>query len=346
MEKKRFGRTGLMVSRIAFGGIPIERLSVSEAADVVRGVIRLGVNFIDTANGYSDSEEKIGLAIKEFPRDEIVIATKTLARDKKTFNEHLDLSLRRLGTDYIDLYQHHAIPDTASYDAIMSEGGAFEGMMEAIRAGKVRFPGFTSHSITVATQIMRDGKFDAVQLPFNFIDTEAADEAIPLAKKLDMGFIAMKPLGGGRLDNIKLAIKYISSYENIIPDPGIERLSEMEEIIRIVESGEKYTEKDAALTEEIRTELGSKWCHRCDYCQPCPQGIGISAVLTVDSQMKRLPFQRVYAMASQNMKTALECTNCRQCVGRCPYKLEVPDLIKEKLILWDEYVKANSLSSK
>ena len=297
MEKVRFGKSGLMVSKIAFGGIPIQRLGLEEAAEVVRGVIALGVNFIDTANGYTDSEEKIGLAIKGEPRESLVIATKSGARDKKTYLENLDLSLKRLGVDYVDFHQHHGISTPEDSEIIFGENGAHEGMQEAVRAGKVRFPAFSSHSIPLAMGIMRKHDFYMVQIPFNYVDDTAAEEIIPLAKELDMGFIAMKPFGGGLLSDANLSIKYLSQFDSIVPDPGIEKLSEMEEIVRIVESGEKFSPADAAAIEKAKTELGDHWCHRCDYCQPCPQKIRISGVLTVESAIKRMPFDRVKGMA-------------------------------------------------
>ena len=342
MEKVLFGKTGLMVSKIAFGGIPIQRLSIPEAADVVRGVLNLGVNFIDTANNYTDSEEKIGLAIKDFPRDSLVIATKSGARDKEKFLENLDLSLKRLGTDYIDIYQHHGIMTLKDYEVIMGEGGAFEGMMEAVSAGKVRFPAFSSHSIPAAVHIMREGKFAAVQLPFNYVDDEAAKEAIPLAKELGMGFIAMKPFGGGLLNDANLSIKYLSQFDSIVPDPGVEKLSEMEEIVRIVELGEKLSAADALAIEKMKVELGSSWCHRCDYCQPCRQKISISGVLTIESMFKRMLFPRVNSMSGKNMENARTCVKCRDCVERCPYNLDIPELITEKLDIWDRYVAENN----
>ena len=341
MEKVRFGKTGLNVSKIAFGGIPIQRLSVPEAVKVVRGVIALGVNFLDTANAYTDSEEKIGLAIRGLPRENLVIASKSGAQNKQTFLEHLNLSLKRLGTDYIDVYQHHGISSPETYDAVMGEGGAFEGMMEAVRAGKVRFPAFSSHSIPLAMQIMREGKFAAVQLPFNYIDDDAAEEAIPLANALGMGFIAMKPFGGGLLHDAGLSIRYLSQFDGIVPDPGIEKLSEMEEIVRIAASGAPFSAEDAAAVEQQKAELGGSWCHRCDYCRPCPQKINISGALTVESLIKRMPFHRVSAIAAQNMEAAQRCTACRACVKKCPYSLPIPELITEKLAVWDAYWSQN-----
>jgi len=338
MDKVRFGKTELMVSKIAFGGIPIQRLSLEGAVEVVRGVINLGINFLDTATSYTDSEEKIGLAIKGMPRESLVIATKSLARDKKTFLEHVDLSLKRLGVDYIDLYQLHNISSSSDYDKVFGEEGAFEGLEEAVKAGKVRFPAFSSHSIPMSLRLMEEGKFTAVQLPFSYVDNEAAKVAIPLAKKLDMGFIAMKPFGGGLLSDASLSIKYLSQFEGIVPDPGIEKLSEMEEIVRIVNSGEKFSERDAAAIEKVKEELGSSWCHRCDYCKPCPENIGISTALNIESLMKRLPKARVISMAKNSMDNARNCTNCKACVVKCPYNLNIPELLKERLKVWNELI--------
>ena len=344
MKKIRFGKTGLMVSKIAFGAIPIQRLSFDDAVKVVRGSIDMGINFIDTANGYSDSEEKIGLAIKGIPRGDLIITTKSGARDKKTFLEHVDLSLSRMGIDYIDIHQLHGVSSQETYDQTFAEGGAYEGMLEAIKAGKIRYPAFSSHSIPMAIKIMREGKFAATQLPLNFVDDEALNEAVPCAKELDIGFIAMKPFGGGLLDNAKLAIKYLSQFDSIVPDPGIEKLSEMEEIIKIVEADEPLTESDKAAIEKIKKEMGATWCHRCEYCMPCPQKIGISMVLNIDSIIKRMPYDKVSGMMSGFMDNARKCTECRACVGRCPYNLDVPNLISDRLTTWDGYLAKSGTS--
>jgi len=343
MEKIRFGKTGLMVSKIAFGGIPIQRLGMQEAADVVRGVISLGVNFIDTAHGYTDSEEKIGLAIKGLPRESLILTTKSPARDKKTFLEHVDLSLKRLGVDYIDIYQLHGVSSRATGDAVFAEGGAYEGLLEAIRAGEVGYAGFSSHSIPLSMEIMRDSRYDfaLVQLPFNYVDDEAEKEAIPLAKELDIGFVAMKPFGGGLLSDARLSVKYLMQFADIVPDPGIEKLSEMEEIVRIVNAGGGFSEADAQEIEQVRRELSGKWCHRCDYCLPCPQGINISNVLVCEGFIKRMPFARAKTIAGASIEGARNCTGCRECVGRCPYDIDIPSLMKEKTAIWDKHAAEN-----
>ena len=335
MEKIRFGKTGLMVSRLAFGGIPIMRIPKTEAAKIVQETIRLGVNFIDTANGYTDSEEKIGEAIKGMRREDLVIATKSVASDKKGFNEHLDLSLKRLGLEYIDIYQLHNVSSDSKRDAVFAPGGAMEGLEEAVKSGKVRFPGFSSHSIPMGIELMKSGRFASVQLPFNYIDTGASDAAIKLAKELDIGFIAMKPLGGGVLDNAALAFRYIMQYDSIIPDPGIERIEEIREIVAIMKKNEALSSEDKKEIERQRAELGSSWCHRCDYCQPCPQDIQISTAMWLESGFKRMPAERARSMFGPSIENARICLNCGECVKRCPYKLDIPALLKQKIKFWD-----------
>jgi predicted aldo/keto reductase-like oxidoreductase len=334
MEKIRFGKTELLVSKVAFGGIPIMRISKSEAAHIIREAIGLGINFIDTANAYLDSEEKIGEAIKGMKREDLVIASKSTAGDKKTFNEHLELSLKRLGVDYIDIYQLHNVSTARQRDAVFAPGGAMEGLEEAIKAGKVRFPGFSSHSLPIAIEIMKNDKFNVVQLPFNYLDCEAEKEAIPLAKKLDMGFIAMKPMGGGLLDNAALAFRFLSQY-GIIPDPGIEKLEEIREIVEIVNKNEGLSAQDKNEIEIQRTESESSWCHRCDYCLPCPQDIHISMVLTLKSAFKRMTADRARAFVGPSIEKARDCLGCGDCMSRCPYKLPIPSLIKERVKYWD-----------
>ena len=340
MERVRFGKTGLMVSKVAFGGIPVMRVSKDEAVKLIRETINLGINFIDTAHGYADSEEKIGMGIKGIKREELIIATKSPANDKKTFNEQLDLSLKRLGTDYIDIMQLHNIGSIEKRDAVFAAGtdaagGAYEGLQEAIKAGKVRFPGFSSHSLELCIEMMKSGKFVSAQFPFNFIDDSAAKEVIPLAKELDIGFIAMKPMGGGRLENAELAFRYLLQFDNIIPDPGIEKIEEIREIAQLVERKPVFTSEDKEKIEKLRAEFGSTWCHRCDYCQPCPQGIDISWVLCTESCEKRFTLGRFKQMLVLPIERAKTCLECRECVKKCPYHLEIPKLIKENIKVWE-----------
>ncbi|GHU40532.1 aldo/keto reductase [Spirochaetia bacterium] len=339
MDKVRFGKTNFMVSRVAFGGIPIMRLGMDDAVKVVRDVIGMGVNFLDTAHVYVDSEEKIGKAIKGINRDSLIIASKSGSFDKNGFNADLDQCLKRLGADHVDLYQHHNIASKEIKDKVFGPGGAYEAMESAIKAGKVRFAAFSSHNSEVACQVMKTGHFASVQLPFNFLETSPEKEAIHLAKQLDMGFIAMKPMGGGMFDDAGLAFRYLLQFDNVIPDPGIEKSEEMRQIVGIVEANKALDDADKAKIAKIRAEIGSEWCHRCNYCQPCPQGIDISACLMAKSSCKRFTPDRARSMVGDNIEKARTCLECGECMTRCPYGLKIPELLKKNIAWWDENFK-------
>jgi predicted aldo/keto reductase-like oxidoreductase len=342
IDRVRFGRTGLMVSRIAFGGIPIQRLSRSDGIRLVRDTLELGVNFIDTAHGYGHSEELIGEAMRDVARDSIVIATKTPAGDRRTFLADLDESLRRLRTDHVDVFQFHGVNSRAKMDRVMGPGGAMEGMTEGIRAGKIRFGAFSSHSVPVAAEMIRTDRLDAVQVPFNFVDREAEQELIPLARTADMGIIAMKPLGGGLLDDARLCFRFLLQFEGIVPDPGIETAVQLSEILDVAGSRCPLTAEERAGMERYRRELGSEWCHRCDYCQPCQHGIAISTVLCAQSAARRMPVEKVRTFVEEPFRAAEDCEECRQCVERCPYHLDIPALLKKRRVSWDTFLRTGS----
>ncbi|MCL5257611.1 MAG: aldo/keto reductase, partial [Chloroflexi bacterium] len=225
MQSIRLGRTGLTVSRTGFGAIPIQRLSEAEAIQVIQACLDLGINFIDTAHSYTVSEERVGKAIAG-RRDGLVVATKTEARTAKEAAEHLDLSLQRLQIDSIDLYQFHNVATAKDYETILGPGGAMETFWKAKADGKIKSIGFTSHSEELATKAVLSGLFETLQYPFNFIGNEAANGLIQLCRQHDVGFIAMKPLGGGLLEKASLAFKYIFAFDNVVPDPGIEKVQD------------------------------------------------------------------------------------------------------------------------
>lgn len=339
MEKLILGSTNLKVSRVAFGGIPIMRLTKSEAVKVVRQVLDMGINFIDTAHGYGDSEEKIGTAIQGKPRAELVIASKSPASDKKNFLEHVDTSLRRLRTDYIDIYHLHGVSSEEKLNQVMDAGGAFDGLLEVIKQGKVHYAAFSSHNLSTAKKLILLKKFQVTQIPFNFVDEEAAGEIIPLAKRYNMGFIAMKPMGGGLLEDANLAFRYLMQFSSIIPDPGIEKIEEMREIVQIIENPRALHKAEKESIEQIRKALGKEWCHRCDYCQPCPQEIPISLVLVTKSVAKRMPFNSAKELIEPALEKARTCTECRKCTEKCPYNLDIPGLLKDSINFWDAYEK-------
>jgi predicted aldo/keto reductase-like oxidoreductase len=332
------GETGLEVSRIGFGGIPIVRLSEPEAVRVVRHCLDAGITFLDTANSYSTSEERIGMAIVG-RREGLVIATKTTARDKATAQEHLDLSLRRLNTDVVDLWQLHNVSSIEAYERVLGPGGALEAAREARQAGKVKHIGISSHSLDVALKAADSGLFETMQFPLNYITTEAADELLPLTRQQGMGYIAMKPFGGGMLHDARLSIKYLLQFDDVLPDPGIETVEELEEIVALVEGPWELTAAEQQEIERLRVEVGTRFCRRCDYCQPCPEGVRISMILHLRGFWRRFPPEVFYTgWASQAAASARACVECGECEERCPYHLPIREMLAENLAFYDRTV--------
>jgi predicted aldo/keto reductase-like oxidoreductase len=335
MKSMRLGKTGLRVSRMGFGGIPIQRLTEGEAIQVVRRCMDLGITFLDTANGYTTSEERIGKAIAG-RREEVVLATKTAARDKATAGEHLELSLKRLNTDHVDLWQFHNVSSFEAYQKVLGPGGAMEAAQEALRAGKIGHIGISSHSMDVALEAVPSGYFETIQFPFNFVTHEPALNLVPLAREHDVGVIAMKPFAGGMLDDANLAIKYLLQFDGVIPDPGIETAAEIEEIVGIVEGVWAFTAEEWQALERIRAEIGTRFCRRCEYCQPCPEGVRIPVVLNVRSAWKRFSPEKFFGgPTAKAVDTGRLCVECGECEEKCPYHLPIQAMLAESIEFFD-----------
>jgi predicted aldo/keto reductase-like oxidoreductase len=341
MKTVELGGTGLTVSEIGFGGIPIIPLSVEDGAAVVRHCYDLGITFFDTANVYRDSEKKVGQALRDV-RDKVVIATKTLRRDAENAQKHIRLSLENLKTDRIDIYQLHNVSNEDTLGQVLAPGGAYEAANKAKAEGAVRFIGFSSHNVKFAAGVCRRGLFSTVQVPFNFIETEAADELFGVARDMGMGVIGMKPLGGGLLQRPDLCFKFLQRYPDLVPIPGVISKAEMDEIVSLVRSREPLTEADLADMEKIRADLGTRFCHRCGYCLPCEKGVRIPEALGFRSILKRFRGETALNFSRDALKSAENCDQCGACIERCPYELPIPEMLDENLVLFREALKRNT----
>ena len=336
MAKIRLGKTNMLVSRLGFGGIPIQRLNEGDAVVVVKRCLDLGITFLDTANAYTTSEERIGKAIAG-RREGLVLATKSTSRKREGVEKHLNLSLQRLNVKYIDLYQFHGVSDKASLDMVLAPGGPISVVEKARDDGLVKHIGITSHQIDVAKEAVACGRFETIMFPFNFVTAEAADELIPMAKKHDVGFIVMKPLSGGMIDNAKIAFKYLFQFPDILTIVGIEKIPEIEEIVSILEGSKTITPAEKKQMQKLKEELGTRFCHRCDYCQPCTESIAISTVMMYPSLVRRLPPEHLFSsLWGQLVEKAAGCTECGDCEERCPYHLPIRELLAEYVKLYQE----------
>jgi predicted aldo/keto reductase-like oxidoreductase len=343
MEKIRLGKTGMIVTRLGFGGIPIQRRNEADAVAIVKKCLDLGLNYLDTANGYTVSEERIGKAVKG-RRQNVYIATKTFPGTPEMIEANLELSLKRLDTDYIDLYQFHGINDAATLKKITDpENGLYKVFEKAKKAGKIRHIGITCHQMDTAKAAVKTDKFETIMFPFNFITSEPAEELLPLCRKHDVGFIVMKPLAGGMLDNATLCFKYLLQFPDVVSIPGIEKISELEEIYKLYDSAAKLTPADKKKMAQITKELGNRFCRRCDYCQPCSQGIAISAMMTFDTMVKRLPPD--WYLKNPHFTSVLDkaatCIECGECEARCPFQLPIREMLKKNYDLYERMKAAN-----
>jgi predicted aldo/keto reductase-like oxidoreductase len=325
------GKSGLEVSAVGFGGIPIMRVSQAEAVRTIHAALDLGVTFLDTAAGYADSQQKIGKAIAG-RRDGLVLATKSGQRTREGILADVERARSEMAADCIDLYQLHGVSQPAKWKEMSGPGGALEGLLEAREKGWIAHIGFTSHSLDVATELLDEEVFETVQFPFNMVTREPAESLIPKARANGLGFIAMKPMCGGQYDDAELAFKFLNGYPDVVPIPGIERPEEIEQIAPIVASAAVLEGEELARAEKVAADLGKLFCRRCGYCQPCPEGVPIITAMGFESLLKRLSRERVAAGAARAIvEKAPNCVECGECEKKCPYDLPIIETVKKSL---------------
>jgi len=333
MEKIRLGKTNLMVSRSGFGAIPIQRISDDDSTALLRAAFDGGINYYDTARGYTTSEYKIGLALADV-RDEIIIATKSGAQTGEQLEKNLETSLSELGTDYIDVYQFHnpsfiPRPGEELYDAAL----------KAKDSGKIKHIGVTSHRLDLAVEMVKSGLFETMQFPMSSLASDDEIKFVELCKTHDVGFVAMKGLAGGLITNAKSTFAFVRQFDNVVPIWGMQHMRELEEFLC-------YEQNPPALDDELReiinqdkAKLSGGFCRACGYCLPCPAEIPIPMAARMELLLGRMDWRGLITKDwRERMSRINNCTDCRHCTDHCPYHLDTPDLLKSNLAYFQKFI--------
>lgn len=328
MQTITLGTTGITVCQNAFGALPVQRTDMETAVKILRRAYEGGMRFFDTARAYSDSEEKLGQALGEV-RGEIFLATKTMAKTPEEFWEHLETSLEKLRTDYVDLYQFHCVNQCYR----PGDGtGMYECMLEAKRQGKIRHIGVTAHKLRVAMECVESGLYETMQFPFSYLSSEKELALVEACRQRKMGFIAMKGLAGGLIRDSRAAMAYMTQFDNVLPIWGIQKPEELEEWLAFMEETPVYDEELRAFVEQEKQELAGEFCRGCGYCMPCPAGIMINQCARMSLMLRRAPSAAWLTEEMQAEMARIEqCLECGQCRSKCPYELDTPRLLKKNL---------------
>ena len=327
MEYRVLGKTGLKISRMGFGGIPIQRIDAQGTRELMKELMAAGVNYIDTARGYTVSEEYLGYALEGI-QDHFVLATKSMARTRDAMAADINTSLKNLRTGYIDLYQVHN-PTPEQLDQVCAPGGALEALLEAKADGKIGHIGITAHSLVTFEKALDLPWVETVMFPYSIVESQGEKLIAGCAEK-NIGFIDMKPLAGGAIEDAAVALRYVLDNPHVtVTIPGMAEKAELAQNLAACCDSTPLTFEEKAKILEIRNRLGTNFCRRCNYCAPCAVGISIPSVLLFDGYLSRYGLaewaKERYATLSVK---ASACIGCGACESRCPYDLPIRKLLQ------------------
>ena len=342
MQTVRLGKTEIVTNKNGFGALPIQRISDAEAVKLLRRAYDRGITFYDTARFYTDSEVKIGLAFNGM-WDKVYMASKTAAVTPEAFWKDLETTLNNLQTDYLDIYQFHN-PDFCPKPGDGS--GVYECMLKAKEQGRIRHIGITNHRLKVAEEAIDSGLYDTLQFPFCYLATEKDIALVKKCEKADMGFISMKALSGGLINNSAAAYAFQAQYENVLPIWGVQREEELDEFLSYIDHPPVMTEELRQVIDHDREELCGNFCRGCGYCMPCPAGIKINDCARMSLMIRRAPTQMQLTADMQKMMMKIEdCLHCNQCMEKCPYELNTPELLQKNLKDYKEILAGKEILS-
>ena len=327
-KEVQLGATALKIVRMGMGGIPIQRLELKQSDLVLEKALAAGINFFDTARIYTDSESKFGRILSRH-RDQVIIASKSFSREAAVILQDIDSSLKQLQTDYIDIYQCHNVASENDLAKALADDGAVAGLVKAKEQGKIRHIGLSGHKPRMVKKALSLFPFETIQIPCNFMETDALADLIPLAKQRQVGVIAMKPIGGGNIREINLNFRFIFNQGIDVAIPGMDSEKQVVENVAALADLSPLTEAEIACLQKEKDRLGDQFCRRCEYCMPCPQGLPIAFLHVLKNyyflyDLKDWVWERINALA----KTYKDCVACGECVKKCPYHLNMPEIFR------------------
>ncbi|NMA94536.1 MAG: aldo/keto reductase [Clostridiales bacterium] len=325
MVYSTLGRTGIKVSRVGFGGIPIQQLNQNNVDAIIDKCLEMGINFFDTARGYTVSEGLLGNSFYGRRKD-IYIATKSGVRDRDSMLRDVEISLKELRTDYIDLYQLHNVGSPEELNRTLRDDGAYKALRQLKDEGVVKHIGITSHKEEVIEKALETDMFETIQFPLNVVERQG-EYLFERAYEKNVGTIAMKPIAGGAIRDAQGALKFILDNPHLtVAIPGMDSV---EQVIQNSQAANMpLTKEEKESLEKEARELGQTFCRRCGYCLPCPEGIDIPMMFLMEGYYTRYDLKdwarERYATQDKN---ASHCAKCGNCEELCPYELPIMDML-------------------
>jgi hypothetical protein len=302
---------------------------VEESCRIIESALDHGVNFIDTARTYKDSEERIGL-VMERRREECILSSKTMNRGAEGAWRDVKKSLEKMRTKKIDVYFIHEPKFDSVFEQVMRPGGALQGLKIAKATGKIDFIGISSHRPDLIRRALETDEFDCIQIPYNPIDSEMFEDVIPLAKERDVGVVVMKPLAGGVLKDAETALKFILRKDVSTVIPGMSCIEHVVLDTKVGKEIEELSPESERLLLQEAERLGEKFCRRCGYCEvKCPAKIPISYILQLERYATAyFAHDFAYSEYKKLKPNASNCEHCGRCEAACPYELPVQHMLE------------------
>lgn len=349
MQYRIVPKSGVKLSCISFGGMRIPKVSEKQAVATVRKAIELGVNYLETAPGYGDSEVKIGKAIKGL-RDKVYLSTKVHpsdAPDEAGIRKAIDKSMKRLDVDHLDFYHMWYVCNDKDWEGVTRKGGELAGAKKAKKDGLIDHLGITTHApLPLVREMVKCGEFELVTISYNMANREY-EEIIDLAGENKVGIVIMNPLAGGLLaknprgqksakrprPHIMSALGFLLANPNVTTCIcGAKSPEEMEEDAA---AGDFLPSEAAAIAQSVKFgKLRKDFCTTCGYCVPCPQGVNIPQAMLQWNYWKLYDID--FAAWAKKTREAFrkataidKCVACGICEKKCSNSLPIIARLEE-----------------